>query len=120
MNTRANIFRFAASSRRLAVVFSIFFLLTSLLPSHADARIFPAELGAIDTAALQLGNEDQRDLPDSIPGHVASQCACSTTMLPDVMEQPARLLIRPVRFVMGAAPFVPFGAQAPPAKPPRI
>lgn len=120
MNTRANTSWFAASSRRLAVVFSIFFLLASLLPSHADVGIFAAERGAIDTAYLYTENEDQPDLPDGIPGHLANQCACGITMLPNVMAQPVSLLIRPIQFVMGAMPFVRFGAQAPPVEPPRI
>ena len=120
MNTRTNTLRFAASFHQLAGVFSILFLLAGFLPSHAHARILTVERGAIDTVSLQQGNEDQPNLPHSIPCHIACQCSCSSTVLPDVIAQPALLLIQQIRFVIGAAPFVPFSAQAPPSEPPRI
>jgi hypothetical protein len=120
MNTRANTFRFAASFRQLAGVLSILLLLAGLLPSHADARILTAERGAIDSISLQSSSEDLPNRPDSVPCHIACQCSCSSTVLPEVMEQSTPLLVRPIRFAMGAAPFLPFAPQAPPSKPPRI
>ncbi|MGE0372899.1 MAG: hypothetical protein AB7Q01_13525 [Gammaproteobacteria bacterium] len=120
MNTRANILWFAASSRWLAVVFSIFFLLAGFLPSHANARFFAADRGAIGAAFLPLGSEDQPSLPDGgLPDHLAGQCACGVTVLPDIMAQSGSPLVRPVQFSMRVAAFVPLGAQAPPGEPPR-
>ena len=122
MNTRANISRFAASLRKLAGMFAILFSLAALLPSHADARLLikADERGPADAASLQIGDEDRQNVPDGIPGHTASQCSCGMSVLPKIAVQAAQLFIRPVRYVMGAAPFVPFGAQAPPSEPPRI
>jgi hypothetical protein len=119
MSTRPTISRLAASFRQLAGMFSVLFLLTGLLPSHAGARIGVGERGAIDMVSLQFGDQSQSNMLDGAPNHVAGQCSCSSTVLPDVISQPSSLLIRPVEFAMGAIPFLPFAAQAPPSKPPR-
>lgn len=118
MNTRANINWFAASFRRLAVALSIFILLASLSPAHAGPDNAGPERGLVGIS-FSTANDAQPNLPDGMPGHIAGQCSCSISVLPQSTAQPVLHLVRPVRFALTASPSIVFGAQAPPSEPPR-
>lgn len=120
MNTRANIFLFAASLRWLAGALAVVLLAASLLPIHASARPngFDDERTALKS--LVASGEDQSGVPDELPGQIACHCQYGISTLPSVELQSEPLLSHTIRFSFGSPSRLLFSAQAPPVKPPRI
>lgn len=120
MSTRANMNWFDTSLRGLVVVFSIAILLANLLPAHANAgNEGPGYERGLLEISLATTDDAQPNLLDGMPGHIASQCSCSISVLPQYTAQPMPHLVRPVKFAMTVSPFMALGAQAPPSEPPR-